>query len=170
MCPQTDICLKFSYSSCSTDIRAFEIHQLLPDNTTAEMYKFHHPTTGFSAGVTTVTRKNLNTNVFETAVEIDWKSNINATIYFGVEEIPVGDLRRFKKTSSSRRFKAARTEYKWKQGSNENLHCVDLRGKEVATWIQDRYLLCISPKLEDILDHIVVTCLLNQWFRHLGRW
>lgn len=37
--------------------------------------------------MTTFYRQNLDTRVFETAGQIEWMSNINATVQFGIEEV-----------------------------------------------------------------------------------
>jgi hypothetical protein len=43
--------------------------------------------TGLTTGVTTIHRKNLATLVFEPAGSIEWASDTNATVYFGLEEV-----------------------------------------------------------------------------------
>ncbi|KAJ4492985.1 hypothetical protein C8J55DRAFT_220177 [Lentinula edodes] len=138
-----------------------------------DFISFHHPVTGLSHGLTTFHRQNLTTNIFETAGQIEWSSDYNATVHFGLEEVHIRDLRKAKKSSSrSRRFKAAGSEYKWKMASDSvDLFCVDSRGKVIASWNQEQSNLLVSPKGESILDRLVVTCFLNLWaLRHLGQW
>ncbi|KAJ3811812.1 hypothetical protein EV368DRAFT_73710 [Lentinula lateritia] len=156
------------------DMRTFKVH-LLSDGSphTTELYRFHHPVTGLSHGLTTFHRQNLTTHIFETAGQIEWSSDYNATVHFGLEEVHIRDLRKAKKSSSrSRRFKAAGSEYKWKMASDSvDLFCVDSRGKVIASWNQEQSNLLVSPKGESILDRLVVTCFLNLWaLRHLGQW
>ena len=43
--------------------------------------------TGHNIGVTTFYRKNLATLVFETAGHIEWLSDSNATVHFGIDEV-----------------------------------------------------------------------------------
>ncbi|KAG6855029.1 hypothetical protein C0991_005958 [Blastosporella zonata] len=50
-------------------------------------------------GMTTFARRNLQTSVFEPAGEIEWLSNRNATIHFGIEEISINELRKIKNNS-----------------------------------------------------------------------
>jgi hypothetical protein len=49
--------------------------------------KFYHPVTGLSIGVTTFFRKNPATNVYDTAGSIEWLSNTNAIVHFGINEV-----------------------------------------------------------------------------------
>ena len=52
--------------------------------------------------MTTVQRRNPNTEIYETACEIEWKNETNATVSFGVEQVrprchpPDVDLSRLK--------------------------------------------------------------------------
>ncbi|KAJ4472307.1 hypothetical protein J3R30DRAFT_3660141 [Lentinula aciculospora] len=165
----------FFASTIDADMRTFKVHLFSNESPThtIELYRFHHPVTGLSHGLTTFHRQNLVTNIFETAGQIEWSSDYNATVHFGLEEVHIRDLRKAKKSSSrSRRFKAAGSEYKWKLTSNlVDLFCVDSRGKTIASWNQEQSSLHISPKGESILDRLVVTCFLNLWaLRHLGQW
>ena len=48
--------------------------------------------------------------------------------------------------------------------------CVDSGGKSVATWTQEELRLVVAPSAEEILDQLVVTCLVNLWFRAHGYW
>jgi hypothetical protein len=43
--------------------------------------------TGLNTGVTTFHRKNPNTLIFETAGQIEWLSNSNANVQFGIDEV-----------------------------------------------------------------------------------
>jgi hypothetical protein len=43
--------------------------------------------TGLATGVTTFHRKNMTTLVFETAGQIEWISNSNVTVHFGIDEV-----------------------------------------------------------------------------------
>ncbi|EPQ59599.1 hypothetical protein GLOTRDRAFT_103596 [Gloeophyllum trabeum ATCC 11539] len=170
-----NIVLRFQYppSGSNSDIRTFRVYHVIGDSSdVAELYRFYHPLTGLSSGVTTFQRRNLTTNVWDSAGQIDWTSNSNATVTFGIDDVNIRDLRRAKKSSSkSRRFKAGGSEYKWKIAENNiDLFCVDSRGRTVATWAQSELTLCVVPSAEAILDHLVVTCLLHLWIRQLGRW
>ncbi|KIK65447.1 hypothetical protein GYMLUDRAFT_258198 [Collybiopsis luxurians FD-317 M1] len=164
-------------SVANADMRTFKVFQLSDEPSTdgVELYRFYHPVTGLAHGLTTFHRQNLTTSIFEPAGQIDWSSDYNATIYFGLEEVHIRNLRKAKKPSSqSRRFKAADgSEYKWKMSSSESddLVCVDSRGKAVASWYQEKSHLHVSPKGELILDRLVVTCFLNLWaLKHLRQW
>ncbi|KAF5393870.1 hypothetical protein D9757_000186 [Collybiopsis confluens] len=172
------------------DMRTFKIFQLLSESATdeTELYRFHHPATGLTRGLTTFHRQNVATGIFETAGQIDWLSDYNATVYFGLEEashtcisaanwqICRTDSRpRIEETQEdeSRRFKVDGSEYKWKLATSNSggLFCVDSRGKVIATWNQEQSNLDVSPGAESILDRLVVTCFLNLWaLRHLGQW
>ncbi|GLB33630.1 hypothetical protein LshimejAT787_0105140 [Lyophyllum shimeji] len=137
-----------------------------------ELYKFYHPVTGMNIGMTNFYRQNLQTTVFEPAGAIEWLSNENATIQFGLEEVSIRDLRKVKNSNSkSRRFKAGGSTYKWKLAENEtDLYCVDFRDKTIATWTQGQQQLRIAVRAEEILDRLVVTCMLNLWIKRLGQW
>jgi hypothetical protein len=50
------------------------------------------------------------------------------------------------------------------------VQCVDSRGKTVATWSQEETTLHVGVQAEQILDRMVVTCVLNLWVRQLGLW
>lgn len=164
-----DINLRFQYSASSnTDIRTFSVCTTHDQ----ELYKFYHPVTGLSIGVTTFFRKNPATNVYDTAGSIEWLSNTNAIVHFGINEVSIRDLRKAKRSNSqSRRFKAGGSEYRWKFRDNKrDLDCLDSWGKTVASWTQEQLRLRVATRVEDVLDRIVVTCLLNLWFRDLGIW
>ncbi|KAF9076369.1 hypothetical protein BDP27DRAFT_1313222 [Rhodocollybia butyracea] len=170
------VILHFVFSSTiNSDMRSFNV-LFLPGESTdvVELYRFHHPLIGSTQGLTTFHRQNLATCIFETAGQIDWLSDHNATVYFGLEEVHIRDLRKAKKpTSKSRRFKASGSEYKWKQvpNANSDLVCVDSRGKVVASWSQEQLNLHVSSQAEAILDRLVVTCFLNLWaLTRLGHW
>jgi hypothetical protein len=49
--------------------------------------KFYHPVTGLRIGITTFYRQNLDTQVFETAGQIEWLSDTNANVQLGIEEV-----------------------------------------------------------------------------------
>ncbi|KAN0097736.1 hypothetical protein V8E55_002182 [Tylopilus felleus] len=117
--PNSDILLRFVLSTDdSADMRTFRVLQVLDNATELELYKFSHPLTGHSTGTTTFHRKNLHTSIFETAGHVEWFSSFNATVWFGVDECAVKDLRKAKNGSQSRRFKASGMEYKWKLREN----------------------------------------------------
>ncbi|KDQ64744.1 hypothetical protein JAAARDRAFT_28384 [Jaapia argillacea MUCL 33604] len=170
-----DIVLRFVYQppGSNSDIRTFRVHHLQEGSENYfELYKFYHPITGMTSGSTTFHRKNRATLVWEPAGQIEWSSNSNAMIQFGIDEVSIRDLRRAKKSSSkSRRFKAGGSEYKWKVDDNgTDLFCVDSWGKVVATWSQEDLTLRVASQVEGILDRVVVTCLINLWIRQLGFW
>lgn len=57
--------------------------------------------------------------------------------------------------------------------SRNNAHsfkCVDLRGRTVATWSQEQLQLIVVPRVEGIMDRVVVTCMLNLWIKQVGQW
>ncbi|OBZ76436.1 hypothetical protein A0H81_03575 [Grifola frondosa] len=170
-----DIVLRFVYpaNNANADWRTIQINQVIEgSDNPIEMYKFHHPATGLSTGVTSMERKNLVTQRWENAGHIEWLSDYNANVYFGIERVPMRELRRSKKASSkSRRFKAAGAEYKWKLAENgTDLICVSTRGKAVATWSQDTLVLRVAERAEGFLDRVVVTCILNLWARRMNFW
>ncbi|KAF9221869.1 hypothetical protein BS17DRAFT_841634 [Gyrodon lividus] len=175
---ESDIRLRFvSNTDNSADMRTFCVFQVIESAAEElELYRFLHPMTGNSIGTTTYHRKNLDTLIFETAGQIEWFSSSNATVWLGVDEVPVKDLRKIKNGSQrrphrSRRFKVIGTEYKWKIGENGNdLFCIDSKDKHVAAWSAEERLLRVAPRCVNILDRVVVTCFLNLWFKKLGRW
>ncbi|KAF9263575.1 hypothetical protein L218DRAFT_959113 [Marasmius fiardii PR-910] len=117
------ITLKLSFSDDSDqDLRTFKVSRVpdaSSDEDVIELYRFRHPVTGFHAGTTNFQRLNSITGLYETAGEIAWLSNHNATVAFGVDEVHIRDLRKPKKSSSRlRRFKAGNSEYKWKKAEN----------------------------------------------------
>ncbi|THV03273.1 hypothetical protein K435DRAFT_827117 [Dendrothele bispora CBS 962.96] len=167
----SDFTLYFEFPDNDPENRTFKIHKLAQDSADAstEFYRFHHPVTGLKTGLTTFQRHNLKTDIFETAGQIDWLSNYNCTISFGIDEVHIRELRKMKKSSSkSRRFKAGGSEYKWKE-EDKNLICVDSRGKTVATWTDKDKKLWVAGKLEPVLDRLVVSCFLNIWFLQHGQ-
>ncbi|KAL6299127.1 hypothetical protein BKA93DRAFT_620044 [Sparassis latifolia] len=188
----TDVILQFLYpSDDNQDMRTFQAKQMVEGSTEmVEMYKvcsfsahqqlvllprshqFHHPATGSTSGVTSFQRKNLNTQRWENAGQIEWMSDSSANVYFGIERVSARELRRSKKTSSkSRRFKVAGSEYKWKIAENGvDLFCVSTRGKTVAVWSQETQVLRVTERAEGFLDRVVVTCLLNLWMKNLNIW
>ncbi|KAF8558998.1 hypothetical protein OG21DRAFT_1519378 [Imleria badia] len=169
----SDAVLRFVFSTdSSVDMRTFRVLQV-HDNTAEELelYKFSHPLTGHSTGTTTFHRKNLDTLIFETAGHVEWFSSFNATVWFGVDECSVKDLRKAKNGGQSRRFKASGMEYKWKLRENgTDMFCIDSKDKHVAVWSGEDRKLKVAPRCVAILDRIVVTCFLNIWFKRLGRW
>ncbi|KAL1743309.1 hypothetical protein HDZ31DRAFT_83494 [Schizophyllum fasciatum] len=170
--PDSFFALRFAFSTSSnSDMRTLQVYSQA-DGQETELYKFYHPMTGLSSGLTTVQRRNPNTQIYETACEIEWKSDTNATVSFGVEQVTLRDLRKPKKNSSqSRRFKAGGSEYKWKIAENDkDIFCVDTRGKAVAEWDQEQKSLKVARRSEGILDRLVVTCILNLWMKRAGDW
>ncbi|KIJ70281.1 hypothetical protein HYDPIDRAFT_104967 [Hydnomerulius pinastri MD-312] len=170
---ESDIVLRMvSSTDSNADMRSFRVYQVIENAAEElELYRFLHPMTGHQTGTTTYHRKNLSTVIFETAGQIEWFSPSNATVWFGVDEVPVKDLRKIKNSSQSRRFKVTGTEYKWKIAENGNdLFCVDSKDKHVAAWSADERLLRVAPRCVNILDRVIVTCFLNLWFKRLGRW
>ncbi|KAG1753859.1 uncharacterized protein EDB91DRAFT_420884 [Suillus paluster] len=176
---ETDMVFRFVYSTDSdADMRSFRVYQVIGPASyeELELYKFLHSMTGSSTGITTYHRKNMNSLSFETAGQIKWSSNTNATaVYFGVdsEEVSVKDLRKIKNaTSHSRRFKSGTgAGYKWKIADNKtDLYCVDSQDKYIASWSNQERILRVTPRASALLDRLVVTCFLNVWCKGLGRW
>ncbi|KAI0676866.1 hypothetical protein C8Q78DRAFT_50715 [Trametes maxima] len=183
----TDLVLKFVYpNNPNADFRTVNIHQTIEGSDgPVELYKFYHPNTGLGTGVTTIQRKNAETQLWENAGNIDWQSNTSGSVYFGGVErrpllcsvqISIRELRKSKKPSSkSRRFKVNSSEYKWKLAENgTDLICVSdnltNRGKTIAVWTQETLILRVAERAEGFLDRVVVTCLLNLWFIRLNLW
>ncbi|KAI0692648.1 hypothetical protein BC835DRAFT_1406968 [Cytidiella melzeri] len=169
-----DVVLQFIWppSDTTTDLRTLRIKQIDENGEAHDIYKFRHPLIAYSnSGVTYFQRMNFATNLWETAGHIEWSSDHSANIYFGLERIPLRELRRMKKnTSKSRRFKANGTDYKWKIADNGlDLICVSTqlgaRGKNVAEWSNEALTLRVAERAEPILDRLVVTCILNLWMK-----
>ncbi|OJT13300.1 hypothetical protein TRAPUB_10066 [Trametes pubescens] len=173
-----DLVLRFVYpANANADFRTVNIHQAVEgSDTLIELYKFHHPNTGVNTGLTTFQRKNFETQLWENAGQIEWNSNTSGAVYFGVERISIRELRKSKKPSSkSRRFKVNSSEYKWKIAENgADLICVSdnltNRGKTIAMWTQEALILRVAERAEGFLDRVVVTCVLNLWFKRLNLW
>lgn len=93
----------------------------------------------------------------------------------------------------SRRFVVNGSEYKWKIRDESDLfvstmllfsqytqlsliytrpfrQCVDSGGRTIATWSKERLKLTVSASAEEILDQLVVTCLVHVWFIAHGYW
>ncbi|OCH88303.1 hypothetical protein OBBRIDRAFT_94950 [Obba rivulosa] len=137
-----------------------------------EFYKFFHPLTGVTTGVTSIHRRNLATQRWENAGEVEWTNNWTAHVYFGLERVNMKEVRQLhKRSSKSRRFKAKGIEYKWKIADNgTDLFCVNLRGKTIATWTQEDVTLRVIRSAEPILDRVVFTCFLNLWMKNINAW
>ncbi|KAG2146647.1 hypothetical protein DEU56DRAFT_785634 [Suillus clintonianus] len=170
----TDMVFRFAQST--DDTRTFRVYQVIGtgEHEELELYKFSHSMTGSSGGTTTYHRKNMNSLIFEAVGQISWNSNtIATTVYFGLEEVSVKDLRKVKNaTSHSRRFKSgADAVYKWKISDNRtDLYCIDSQDKYIASWSNHEKILRVTPRASAMLDRLVVTCFLNVWFKRLGRW
>ncbi|KAG1715926.1 hypothetical protein ID866_1215 [Astraeus odoratus] len=154
-------------------MRSFQVYQVISNAPEQlEIYRFQHPTAGYTTPTTTYRRKNLNALMWENAGRIEWSSSTNATVWFGVDEVPLKELRKVKNsTSQSRRFKAVKEEYKWKIAENGNdLFCIDSKNKHVAAWSAEEKVLRVAPRYVTIIERIMITCFLNSWFKQLGRW
>jgi len=176
-----DIVLQFIPTNPTVfDIRNGRMLQVVEGSTDEiEVYKIYHPSTDITsgttslAGTTTFHRMNTATNRWETALELEYRSNVPIVAHFGIEAVHVRDLRKAKKSSSkSRRFQVGGSEYKWKNTDDgQDLYCVDSRNKVVATWSQENRRLWVAEKLQGRLDRVVVTCLLHVWWKRvLGTW
>lgn len=44
------------------------------------------------------------------------------------------------------------------------------RGKTIAMWTQEALILRVAERAEGFLDRVVVTCVLNLWFKRLNLW
>ncbi|RPD61923.1 hypothetical protein L226DRAFT_571316 [Lentinus tigrinus ALCF2SS1-7] len=178
MASSSDLVLRFEFSSNpNADMRTVQVHQIIDESQTpVELYKLHHPNTGLTTGVTSIQRKNAETQLWENAGQIEWSSNTSGAVYFGVERVSIRELRKPKKPSSkSRRFKAGSSEYKWKLAENgSDMICVSdnlgNRGKMIAQWSQDTFTLRVTERAEGFLDRVVVTCFLHLWFRRFNIW
>ncbi|CAK5275722.1 unnamed protein product [Mycena citricolor] len=189
-----DTVLHFVYSK-EDEIRTFKAFQRLQEGDEAvELYEFYHASYGYGSAVTTFQRRNRATSVFEPAGEIAWQGNTTATVHFGVHEackiahllgilvttagtcadLPEGPEKNEKvdqPVKQSRRFKAGGVEYKWKIAEGDDLYCVEASSKKtVATWTDKETTLRVTASAEQVLDRMVVTCVLNLWVRHLGLW
>ncbi|KAI6130483.1 hypothetical protein EDD16DRAFT_1515605 [Pisolithus croceorrhizus] len=169
---EPDIDLRFVYDG-NADMRNFRVYQVIEN--APERLEFHHPTAGHVTPTTTYKRKNLAVLQWETAGRIEWPTTTSGTVWFGVDEVPIKDLRRIKNGTSqgpsrSRRFKFSGNEYKWKvAGNGQDLFCVDSKDKHVAIWTAQDMSLKIAPRCVTILERIVITCFLNLWFKGLNR-
>ncbi|KAI0723381.1 hypothetical protein C8Q76DRAFT_722680 [Earliella scabrosa] len=174
----TDLVLRIEASSNpNADARTVRVYQIIDESQApVEVYKFHHPNIGLTTGVTSMQRKNAETQLWENAGQIEWTSNTSGAVYFGVERVSIRELRKPKKPSSkSRRFKANGAEYKWKLAENgTDMICVSdnlgNRGKTIAQWTEDTLTLRVTERGEGFLDRIVTTCLLHLWLRRYGVW
>ncbi|KAM5535644.1 hypothetical protein V8D89_010631 [Ganoderma adspersum] len=179
----TDLVLRFELSSNpNADARTLQVLQIVDQNSagagqsTVALYKFHHPNTGLTTGVTSIQRINTDTQVWENAGNIDWSSNTSGAVYFGVERVSIRELRKPKKPSSkSRRFRVNNSEYKWKLAENgTDMICVSdnlgNRGRQIAAWTQDTLTLRVAERAEGFLDRVVVTCFLHLWLRRYSIW
>ncbi|KAG2348698.1 hypothetical protein BDR05DRAFT_943933 [Suillus weaverae] len=196
MAAETDMVFRFVNSTdANANTRTFRVYQVIGTaaHEELELYKFSHSMTGPSGGTTTYQRKNMNSLIFETVGQISWSSNtIASTVYFGLEEVSVKDLRKVKNATSqwgilpevispllihfmnpsSRRFKSGvGAGYKWKISENRtDLYCIDSQDKYIASWSNHEKILRVTPRASAMLDRLVVTCFLNVWFKRLGRW
>ncbi|KAH9853768.1 hypothetical protein C2E23DRAFT_727831 [Lenzites betulinus] len=174
----SDIVLQFVYpNNPNADYRTVNINQIVEgSNTPIELYRLNHPNTGLNTGETSFHRRNMQTQIWENAGHVEWSSPINGSVHFGVERISIRELRKPKKPSSkSRRFKVNSSEYKWKIAENgADLICVSdnltNRGRTVAVWTQEALTLRVAERAEGILDRVVMTCLLNIWFKEKNLW
>lgn len=116
---EPDIDLRFIYDG-NADARNFRVYQVIENAPERlEVYRFHHPTAGHVTPTTTYKRKNLAVLQWDAAGRIEWPTTTSGTVWFGVDEVPIKDLRRIKNgTSQSRRFKCSGNEYKWKIAGN----------------------------------------------------
>ncbi|KAI6034305.1 hypothetical protein BKA83DRAFT_4188034 [Pisolithus microcarpus] len=162
------------------NFRVYQVIENAPER--LEVYRFHHPTAGH--------RKNLAVLQWDAAGRIEWPTTTSGTVWFGVDEVPIKDLRRIKNgTSQSRRFKCSGNEYKWKIAGNgqdlfvseyhdchalvnvEPLFSVSIAKINMfAIWTAQEMSLKIAPRCVTILERIVITCFLNLWFKGLNRW
>lgn len=164
---EPDIDLRFAYDG-NADMRNFRVYQVIENAPERlEVYRFHHPTAGYITPTTTFKRKNLAVLRWDITGRIEWPTTTSGTVWFGVDEVPIKDLRKIKNgTSQSRRFKVSGNEYKWKVAANgQDLFCVDSKDKHVAIWTAQEMSLKIAPRCATILERIVITCFLNLWFK-----
>jgi hypothetical protein len=96
------------FEGLSNELELYRVHISLlfdvwPQSNNSSYIQFHHPMTGLTNATTTFHRKNLSmcpeniygsrlsptaaTLIFETAGQIEWSSNSNATVYFGIDEV-----------------------------------------------------------------------------------
>lgn len=98
---------------------------------------------------------------------------MDGRVYFATDgPIPFSDLRlKAKSSSKSRRFTFGGQQYKWKPERNNDMICVDLTGKRIASWNATRTRLSVPTSIDNaiFIDRLVVTCLLNLWFRKLDK-
>ncbi|CAK5275721.1 unnamed protein product, partial [Mycena citricolor] len=53
--------------------------------------------------------------------------------------------------------------------TSDHFQCVEASSKKtVATWTDKETTLRVMASAEQVLDRMVVTCVLNLWIRHLG--
>ena len=98
----------FPWPAASThhDIRTFQVKQLIDGTDPVDLYKvrhphldvggrrsnnilsqFNHPNTGTHTGVTSIERRNQSAQRWENAGHIDWSSDANGNVYFGMEKV-----------------------------------------------------------------------------------
>ncbi|KAL5508358.1 hypothetical protein ACEPAH_5977 [Sanghuangporus vaninii] len=154
------------------DMRTFNVYlELGSTHEPLHLYKFL-TITGISESTTTFERWNISARRWEIAGEVHWANNFSGQVQFGIHILRLQDVRRRKKQSSkSRRFVVNDSEYKWKiRDDGHGLFCVNSRGQTVASWTQETLELRVAPSAEDILDRLVVICLIHLWFRAHGYW
>ncbi|EJD01040.1 uncharacterized protein FOMMEDRAFT_147698 [Fomitiporia mediterranea MF3/22] len=172
--PGEDIVLywRFPPPQDGHDMRTFSVYlDLGPSHEALHLYKFL-TIAGMADSSTTFERWNINARRWEIAGEIHWNNNFTGEVKFGIYTLPLRDVRRRKKQSSkSRRFVVNNAEYKWKVKDNgRDLFCVNADGETVATWTEEILELRVAASAEDILDRLVVTCLVHIWFKAHGYW
>ncbi|OCB84463.1 hypothetical protein A7U60_g8449 [Sanghuangporus baumii] len=140
------------------DMRTFNVYlELGSTHEPLHLYKFL-TITGISESATTFERWNISARRWEIAGEVHWANNFSGQVQFGIHI--VSDYLGFQ--SSRSRLTDSTSPVLRK--------CVDSRGQTVAAWTQETLELRVAPSAEDILDRLVVTCLIHLWFRAHGYW
>jgi len=155
------------------DLRTFNVFVDMGQVQSLQLYKFR-TIQGVLETVTTFEKFNTNRPAlrWEIAGEIHWMRNYTGYVIFGLERFQFHEIRRRKKaTSRSRRFLVGELAFKWKIADNGNdLVCVDSNKFVVCAWSASTQTLRFVRDAQPLLDRLVVTCLVNQWFKEKGRW
>jgi len=162
----TDIVLRWEFDA--RDMRKVNIWQ--PQEGQDDLKLYYFLTFDRSS---TYYRFNIMTGRYENAGTIEWLSSRNIQLNMGLRSMHVDMmLRRNKATSKSRRFKALNNvEYKWRpvDADPANLECVTVAGRKfVALYTAADQTLRVHPRGQQILDDVVVLCLMHLYRRAEG--
>ncbi|KZW03871.1 hypothetical protein EXIGLDRAFT_690625 [Exidia glandulosa HHB12029] len=123
-------------------------------------------------------RFNVNTSNYEYAGEIDWGLHQSMVTFGTAEPRSIREMRQAKTPgkSQSRRFTWNGHQYKWKRGEAQNdLQCFTVpmlgAGKLVASFEGSSQTLTVEARArEDVIDQIVVLCVVHLFLISAGKW